>query len=861
MHFARALWSLFAAILLLVVAPGCGTIADTDDTDQTRERRVTIDFRSEMKDGKEVGLPWLEPAIPTAEAKSLVAGFDWAKTTPLREWDADGSPALYYGVVYVTSRDQTAILDQVYLHHSTMPLFGRETAKWNGLRGKVPQSNDGKGAFVFAIIPGRIYNAIRQWAIAGDPLLSAIVLRDVPEEARNAEGSLSYDRLVESKFRYRGMDPIRPSNVGTTQQPFVILTVREALAAVAEAAAAIPRLVALALGNRDRDGLIFGIGAAGSVKLHLKLEVHDTDPAFGGGVMKRAWGVASGQPVQLPGVRVSVWSRGGSIVLDLPTLFEATTDASSQLTLNLAKDRPVERLCIATENYAAQITDFLTEIEVCDFKGSVDQNIDYLKTDTFATVTLSEPYFNILAQATEGRAYLEDVAGYTPHKAEIVVGWIANAMGFFGTGAPFTPCLGFPNLSADILVVDILGLIATTIPVVGVALAAVLAAATPLMAADMFFPDSDALRSRGAPTHEYGHFATCSMLYDSNPLYISTSWTNAAAERIGSGALPGPTASQAYGIEALADFFAGQVVGGTNYFKPGTITSGLMSYCDVNGVNRDDCLDHNYSDQSSFTSQVARVATTLHDAFDGALDQAFFPSKPGNGDVWTSSGGVVVWDGVARNGDGFDDQVRLPGSAINTFVGKLSSFKEDKLMTSLASTIRDNGYDWCQTCRIFSLHAGVDKSAPDADHYAACAAAPIASWVGPAPDSSVPTSCNFTRCPDPLVLSGGTCVPCAAGQVAQQGTTCRDCPPGTVVVNNQCETCSGGSCTLVCLDRQQIVNGVCVDCAANEISAGGVCQACPQGQNRFENTCVTSCPPRDGYVTIVVDGVCEYLIP
>lgn len=853
---ARALWSMFVLFFLFAAAPGCGGLADEAGPPK---RDLRLDYHSEVKNGVEVGLPWLEPAVGRDEGAALVRDFDWKKTTPLRELDVDGAPALYYAVVYLKTREERQILDQVQIHHSFLPLFAAERVKWHGLKGRLPQSTDGKGAFVFAVVPGAIYNAIRTWAIAGDPLLPAIVLREIPAEARNAEGSLSYDALVASQFRYRGMDPIRPTTagIGSTQQKIILVAVRAALKAVAEAAEEIPRLIARALGNRDRDGLAFGIGAAGTATLNLTLDVHDTDSAFGGTSMRRAWGFGSGSPVMLPGVRVSVWSRGGSIVLGLPTLFEATTDKDSVAILKLAKGRQVRDLCIAAENDAAEITDFLTELEVCDFEGSVDKVIDNLGAGpTFAKVTVKTREFNILAQVTEGAAYLHDVVGYDPHKATIVVGWIANAMGAFGTGAPFTPCLGFPNLSADLLVTDILGLIAA-IPVVGTATAALLAPITPLLAADMFFPDSDALDSRGAPSHEYGHFATCSMLYDAGFTRISTVWTSAVADRIMSGAVPPASSSEAYGIEAFADFFAGQVVGGTNYFHPGTITSGIMSYCDVNAPNPNDCLDRNYSSQTDFFSQVARVATTLHDAFDGDFT---FAHQPGNGNVWTLSGGNVVWDGSSRNGDAFDDQVFLPGPAIRTFVGKLESFQQDDFMKALAGTIHDSGYDWCKTCRVFSLHAGVDASAPDADHYAMCATTPITTWIGPEPDPSSPTSCTFSECPPPLVLTGNlTCEPCPAGQVRVNATTCGACPPGTQVVNDQCQACTNGVCTAACPERQQLVNGVCVDCAFAEVSVNGVCQACPAGQNRYENTCVTTCPPPPvGWILTVDGGVCQY---
>ncbi len=853
----RALASLLAMVMIALVVVGCsGDLAPSKDD----VRRVQIELRSEKKNGKEVGLPWLDPAIARPEAETMRKNFDWSKTTPLRELDADGSPALYYAAIYLASREQRVMLDQAQIHHSFMPLFSHEQDKWHGKRGKMSASTDGKGAFVFTVVPGRIYNLIRQFALDGDPLFPAVVLRQIPKPLQNAQGSLSYDRLVEARFRYRGMEPIRPSAepTGQAQQPLVILTARLALKAVAEAAIEVVRAIAIALGNRDRNGAIFGWGAAGTVNLRLTLDVKDTDPAFGGASMRRAWGKDAGTPVMLPGVRVSVWSRGDGTVLWLPTLFEATTNAQSMATIKMAKDRDVRQLCIATENDAAEITDLLTEVEVCDFESSVDQNIDHLKYDTWANVSISDPYFNILAQATEGHAYLKDVAGYDAHKAVVNVGWIADAMGAAGTGAPFTPCLGFPNVSADLLVLDILGLIAS-IPIAGPPIAATLAAATPLLAVDMFFPDSDALLSRGVPTHEYGHFAMCSMLYDASVTYISTSYTDAAAARIASGAIPPPTESRAYDLEAFADFFAGQAAGGTNYFSLGSLFSLSMSYCDVNAANPAACLDTNASSESSFHEQVKRVATTLHDAFDGDRFNSTFVNQPGNGNVWTTGASGWVYDG-ARNGDAYDEPVLLPGSAIRTFVGKLSSMDDTKFMTSLADTIKENGYDWCQTCRVFSLHEGVAASASPADHYAACAASPVSTWVGPAPDATSPTSCNFTQCPYPLVQVGLTCQPCAASQISVNGTTCVTCPPEAQVVNNQCVQCNaGGQCQPYCPERQHMVNGACQDCPWAEISVNGACQPCPAGQYRYNNTCVDTCPPELD-TTIIVDGVCTYTL-
>src|SRR5690606_12994185 len=72
--------------------------------------------------------------------------------------------------------------------------------------------------------------------------------------------------------------------------------------------------------------------------------------------------------------------------------------------------------------------------------------------------------------------------------------------------------------------------------------------------------------------------------------------------------------------EGLADFFAGQVLGGTDYFGPpnSSISAALNGVCTGAGST---CVDAN-ADSDVSGSQPARaliagVATTLHDIFDG----------------------------------------------------------------------------------------------------------------------------------------------------------------------------------------------------------------------------------------------------
>src|SRR6185436_19048038 len=92
------------------------------------------------------------------------------------------------------------------------------------------------------------------------------------------------------------------------------------------------------------------------------------------------------------------------------------------------------------------------------------------------------------------------------------------------------------------------------------------------------------------------------------------------------------------------------------------------------------------------------------------------------------------------------------------------------------------------------------------------------------------------------------------------GFRCDACPPGSTVIDNVCRTCDAqGNCDLACAGRQVPVNGVCQDCPWEDVAVNGVCQPCPDGLLRYENTCVTTCPP-GGDEVIIDRGVCTYII-
>lgn len=804
-------------------------------------------------------LPRLPPAVGEDESRALLTSFDWRETEPLLEYNRDGSPALHYVMIYVDDRQKVAELEEMQLHHAYSPLLQSERSRWKGMRGQMTPSGDGRGVFAFAFIPGVVYNMIRTSALEGEVLYQAILPRELPLEALNDEGSISYEQLGAAGFRYDGQPlPSFTSSEGVGQagQPLVILTARTAMKAVAEAAIEAARLAAKAVGNRDRNGLIFGVGAAGTAHYYVDLNLMNTDSLFGGDSsdpatpdstpMRRAWGEGRGDEIYLEDVRVSIWSHGDSTVLWLPTLFDGHTDDEGKVHIEVAKDREIDSFCVAVENDAAELTELLTEVEMCDFDLDVIDN----RSAVFIDVDVQHSYFNVLAQLSEGRAYLEEVVGYTPYKTDVLVGPIADMLGSVGSAA-FVPCLGFPNVSADALVAAILAPIALVSP----STAAFLGSMTPIMAVDMVLGSDSVKSSRGVATHEYGHFVMCSMLFDEAVWKISTTWTSAVVSRLSAGTSPSADADASYTMEAFADFFAGQVAGAANYADVSPLESGSMDYC----VASDDrCFDQNMVESNDFHGELGRVLTTMHDAFDGwARHEGNVPS---NADVWEDDGAGLYTPASISSGNAYDESVKLPGHALRTLVGRMGAIDEDSLMSGLAATIREEGYDWCDACEVFALHDSRSSTGTREEKYITCEMAPIAGWLGAAPDATDPTSCNFRACPEGMGLTVDGCVTCGEGTVSDGRSPCEECPDGSVVVDNQCVSCdAAGTCTPTCPGRTGLdANGECVDCAVDEVSVDSQCEPCPAGMlvDPVANECVVDCPPG----TAPQNGACAPIV-
>jgi hypothetical protein len=605
--------------------------------------------------------------------------------------------------------------------------------------------------------------------------------------------------------------------------------------------------------------------------------------------MVRAWGRSKGSPMQLPGVRIAaVQQLVGVAGYGINMRFEGTTGATSSAGMEVRKGKPT-RICMVMENDTATLNDYFTRTEICGLEsGGANGPRNVFQSDSTIKLEIQNKYVNLLAQFTDGRAYLQGVAGYTPHKLSALVGPIANVLGKVTHGRAMTPCLGFPNVVLD----GVNGALVTAVslvPGVGNALAAVIAAAEIAIEVDMWLPDDgDNLGGRGIPTHEYGHFAMCSLLYDEDWTAMVTI-PSLIIQRIKDGTYQDHDDQVAYIMEGWADFFLGQVASGGNYFGFNdqiSVPTGTVEYCDGTG---NDCWDWNYvedlesatdpggSGDKGFHNQVRRIASTLFDAFDG---QAGAGDLPGEGDFWTVGATSSVVPSAMHAGDAKDEVIALPGPALRTFIHNWTrhswlpvawAVNEGQFFGALNQTIRDaqnpqrvgQKYSWCDACEMFSQHDGLScsttgfamsrglctsmgapaqKKMTMSEMVSVCGASPsIPGFIGAPPAGSDPsTTCTFTGCPARSIL---------VGTIGDAAAACVSCGPHQV--STGVHPCTEGMCA-----KASTSATACVECAADQIVGGpdgNTCVSCPAFQvpSTDKKTCV-SC----GAHQVAMGGVC-----
>ncbi len=646
-------------------------------------------------------LPVLEPALSAEETTALREAFSWDAFDEVAERDDQGRPALFYTLLYLEEEWQLDYVRVLGLHHSFVPLFEEERARWAGQAGVFSLEGDREGVFLFTLVPGRFLNLLREAHAAGESPFGAVVLRAPPEpEARAAGGSVSYDYLGAQGFAYGGAfvsaddaGSEDEGDVGSATAMLVDTPIRVLRAAVSP----LEDLV-------DEVRAFFGeISAAfdGKARVTVSVMPLNTDNSFGlGTVMRRGWGLNPGtgspfaprigEPMFLRGARIQ--SHKGA------ALFRGQLNANGRATFEVAKGR--QNLCVELANDAAEVTNFLNALVLCNFNDPTmpDLNLN-IQEDTIVRMDVQDYRVNIFAQMQDGYDYMRWVIGRAPRQVRVITGFFADIIGEINGGRAFAPCLGNS--------MDVGSTLIQLFPILGVILPGDVDIAFP-------FDQGVSANSRGVPTHEYGHFVSCDLMHATNAAKWAENWFNVVINTLGG---PGADNDSAFVHEAFADFITMQIVGGANYpALNGSRDGGNVGYCPVDGGDVRDCAEDNVGGPSegisgvTFNYGVARVATLLQDAFDGARTPEGQLIAPPPGAAFPFDGTNFIAP-VRVGTNAADEEVVLPGPAMRDFFRRLfdhvSTMNERNFNNALARTALQYGHSEEQVCEMFSLHAGV----------------------------------------------------------------------------------------------------------------------------------------------------------
>jgi hypothetical protein len=852
--------------------------------------------------------------LSAAEAMSMLTSFSWASSPELSPTDLIGRQAVYYALIYVEDREQLEGLDDLRIHHSSMPLFV-DPGLNQGKCGTMTAVGDGEGAFVYAVIPGTIYNQIRWFALNPDPvegdrtLYRMIKILPPPGMTGNAVGALSYEFLQQSGFRYRDLDTFPP--LEGSQAPFWNALKKRLVNYIRDATRWAVEHVVDILGAIDR----FPFGSA---TITFDMHIMNRDPAFDPNQpMIRAWGAQAGQELRLRDVNVSFYYVSpatyfvtGGLIPVIP--HRARTDSMGRAVVKVPKHLPlfgatVEKETEAARIYTSLVTDTHTIVGLDDDLTNIggDRHIDYHITD--------DAQLHALNQFTDGYDFIVAMTGNRPNRAEVFTGPLTVPLA--PNGRAYTPCFGFPHLDHEVTQ----GLVNQFFGPLGHVVAQ-------LTTADIVLPSphaDDALNSRVVATHEYGHYALCTMLWQKSREDSQFPWQNAmiALSRITLDyVLHGivdpfvdlPDFPSMVLYEGFADFFTGQVAGAVNYRRKDAMGFAIPPngavYSPGPGFlcTAPPCLEENETDVSGdFESRINWATSLFHDAFDG--HDSMTP-VPGDADGWT--GVAPLQASPTRYADSCgktplptpalpappprseatcDERVSLMGPHLRDWVGHWLSrgtvLSYTNFVGGLVDTMQDAGVDWCRRCELFAAHTtglpggpnlsllpGAGGMRPPPRHYWDMCTAPtppgstIARWIGPPPDPHLAlngpdcTPClphHFSPLPaDPAALPTGACVPCTF-----PGTNTVD--PNAIAVRNTCQTCANGSTRAAAENRCQCLvhqrNNADLNCencpGANDIATDPMtCTACNFGSMRIatENRC--ACPARHVNTS---DGLCR----
>lgn len=643
------------------------------------------------------GVSFQQPVLTPTETASVLQAFNWYQTTTLSIGPV-ARPPLYYMNILIEDAMALGVLQKMGVQTLDLPLFPQEAVGWQASQTLVMHNGVALGRWVFAVVPGEAYDRIREESLAAlnaarTPAFRAAVLRKVPlTQAREAGDlyRLSYQYLGEQGFEYEStpnctiVDGLR---VCTIQQELIGWILRKVFNFVAGELDDIIELVREGFGWITKQ-------IKGEVTLTLTFELLNTDPLFGANLtppapMRSGWKNA---PLLLAGVRVRARQGLAS--------FSATTDAAGQVTLSVAKNANTT-ICVDLENDKVILTGFAWTDTVCPWHiGKVTAN----RTETLQA---AHPRLNVLAQITDTAEYLRMVAHYNMPKITVLIGGWANLLAVDNDRA-FAPCLGrMPNLMLNTATGGMAVALASIYPPLGIGAEILAELAEFFFAVDIVLPEV-AETSRAVAVHEYSHTVMCTLLARHDDL-LQRTWAEVILTT-----LLGQTGEQSYMAEAFADFLTSQVVGGTNYFAVSHTQRSLdVDYCNA---TIGPCVDENFDasdlpfnpdpEKAAFLAQVRRVATILHDAFDGHAGTDV--TLPNDGALWALGANNMLINQRSNTVDLRDETVALDGTSLPTIFARMrqrgDSLTEANFLGGLADTMRSQGHSDSEICSLFALH-------------------------------------------------------------------------------------------------------------------------------------------------------------
>jgi hypothetical protein len=509
------------------------------------------------------------------EARALRDSFKWEDTVALPEEPlAERTPpelqqatdkslastllsslvSLHYVQIYIKDPDHLRELEEIGVHWDLAPLFESELPNqdytYMSFEGD-PQ--DSGGMFVYTFMPAVIYNAIRAAALVGEETYPAVILRDVPAEARAWDGTVKWEYLAGALLSY-APSHTHLTDLGETPFPSVLddeVQVQDPTQPQQKRWGR--RLRKWARKARDAvrtvvDTVRKGVGELAkwvrpTTKMQIVTRVKNHDSEFKS--LVRAWDrygspKTVGNPLKLQNTRINVTQWGGL------TLFPTKTNESGDITVSVPRDRKT-KVCIEADSPAARMeAGLLWPVRACVDAGVVKgtthgMGIEWLENE-----------FAALAQLQDARSFSIRALDQTPSKATVQVGWPAGLITSINDGRAFVPCLEATNGP-----VSVANLLSDALEAIGVGNAIEF-----LIASDIILPTS-ARKDRVTPSHEYGHFVFCDLLNRENAQTFNWVWSAVIKDT-----LPKQKNTEVIQInEGFADWFASQVTGGVGYFE------------------------------------------------------------------------------------------------------------------------------------------------------------------------------------------------------------------------------------------------------------------------------------------------------